>query len=152
AASVLATGRAARIEDYSDVEGTIAAAFRRAGVRSSAGVPIVVDGAVWGLLRISATTEPLPDGAEDRMRDFTELVAIAISNAESRDRLRRLAEQQAALRRVATLVAEGASPRDVFSAVADEVARMFDVSLVSVVRYEPDGTAVVLASLNAPEF
>jgi GAF domain-containing protein len=113
----------------------------------------VVDGAVWGQLCSGTTTaEPLRADAEDRMRDFAELVAIAISNAESRDRLRRLAEQQTSLRRVATLVAEGASPAEVFSALAEEVARILDVSLVSVVRYELDRTALVLASVNAPGF
>jgi GAF domain-containing protein len=133
AASILETGRSARVDDYSDVE-----------------VPIVVDGAVWGQLCIGATTaEPLRADAEVRMRDFTELVAIAISNTESRDRLRRLAEQQASLRRVATLVAEGGSQSELFSAVAEEIARMLDVSLVSVVRYELDRTALVLASVNA---
>ena len=128
AASILETGRSARADDYSGVEGTIAAAFRSGGFRSTVGVPIVVDGAVWGQLCIAATTaEPSRADAEDRMRDFTELVAIAISNAESRDRLRRLAEQQTSLRRVATLVAEGASPAELFSAVAEEVARILDV-------------------------
>jgi GAF domain-containing protein len=110
AASILETGRSARVDDYSDVEGTIAAAFRSSGFRSTVAVPIVVDGAVWGQLCIGATTaEPLRADAEVRMRDFTELLAIAISNTASRDRLRRLAEQQASLRRVATLVAEGGS-------------------------------------------
>ena len=153
AASILETGRSARADDYSGVEGRIAAAFRSGGFRSTVGVPIVVDGAVWGQLCIGATNaEPLRADAEDRMRDFTELVAIAISNAESRDRLRRLAEQQTSLRRVATLVAEGASPAELFSAVAEEVARILDASLVSVVRCELDRTALVLASVNAPGF
>jgi signal transduction histidine kinase/putative methionine-R-sulfoxide reductase with GAF domain len=153
AATVLETGRAARIDDYESLEGTIAGAIRAGGFRSSVGVPIVVEGAVWGILCVGTThDEPLPANAGDRLRDFTELIAIAISNAESRDRLRRLAEQQTSLRRVATLVAEGATPTELFSAVAEEVARIVDVALVSIVRYEADRTAVVLASLNALEF
>jgi hypothetical protein len=55
--------------------------------------------------------------------DFTELVSMAIANAESRAALGRLADEQAALRRVATLVARGVSPNKLFTAVSDEVAR-----------------------------
>jgi signal transduction histidine kinase len=62
-----------------------------------------------------------------------------------------LVEEQSSLRRVATLVAEGASAEDVFSSVAREVAKVFAVRLVTVCRYESDA-AIVLASLGAPEF
>src|SRR5262245_456683 len=135
ASLVLDTGRPARIDDYSDLPGKIAAAGRASGITSAAGVPIVVDGAVWGMIW-AGTTEPerLPDRVEAQLSEFAELVAIAVSNAESRDRLRRLADQQAALRRVATLAAEGASSAEVFSAVAQEAARTLDVLSASVVR------------------
>src|SRR5262249_25969575 len=97
-------------------------------------------------------SERLPDGVEAQLSEFAELVAIAVSNAESRDRLRRLADQQAALRRVATLAAEGASSAEVFSAVAQEAARTLDVLSASVVRCEPAGTSVVAASFNDASF
>jgi len=45
-------------------------------------------------------------------------LATAIANAESREALAQLAEEQAALRRVATLVAAGAPPQEVFEAVS----------------------------------
>jgi hypothetical protein len=48
-------------------------------------------------------------------------LATAIANAESRAALARLAEEQAALRRVATLVAGGTSPDKVLAAVAGEI-------------------------------
>jgi pilus assembly protein TadC len=51
-----------------------------------------------------------------------------------------LAEQQAALRRVAILVARGARPPEVFSAVADELARVLHVLNAGLLRYEPDGS------------
>ncbi len=65
---------------------------------------------------------------------------------ESRDELRALADQQAALRRVATLVARGAAPSVVFSAVAEESAWCLGVPHAALVRYEADGGAVLLAS------
>jgi signal transduction histidine kinase len=61
-----------------------------------------------------------------------------------------LAEQQAALRRVATLVAHGVSASQVFAAVAEEMARCLHVPIAHVVRYEPDGAATVVASYSAP--
>ena len=60
------------------------------------------------------------------------------------------AEEQAALRRVATLVAEGAAPEDVFNAVAAEMHMLLDADTTRLLRYEPDGTAAVVASRSDP--
>jgi signal transduction histidine kinase len=65
---------------------------------------------------------------------------------ENRDATRMLADQQAALRRIATLVARGMPPSEVFSAVAEELARCLGVTHATLVRYEADGAAVLLAS------
>ena len=70
------------------------------------------------------------------MAQFAELVATAIANAEARTEVERLADEQAALRRVATLVAEGASPTAVFDAVAAEMERLLDADRVVLNRYE----------------
>jgi PAS domain S-box-containing protein len=56
----------------------------------------------------------------------------------------RLAQEQRALRRVATLVASEATPERVFSAVSDETARVLEVSATAVFRYEGDDTATVV--------
>jgi signal transduction histidine kinase len=69
---------------------------------------------------------------------------------DSRDDLAVLAEQQAALRRVATLVARGAPPTEVFSAVALELARVLGVRNASVWRYQTDGAATLLAAWDEP--
>src|SRR5205085_4047102 len=61
--------------------------------------------------------------------------------------LRELAEEQAALRQVATLVAYESSPDRLVAAVAEQVARVFDVPLVRLVRYEPTA-AVVLGGFS----
>jgi GAF domain-containing protein len=150
-ATVLDTGRPARFDNYSHLEGTVGDRARTSGVRSAVGAPIVVDGRIWGLICV-ASPERLPTGIETELQDFTDLVAVAIAIVESRARPRRLAEQQASLRRVATLVAKGAEPSALFSAVAREVARILDVSAVSVVRFEPDRTSLVVASVKDPGF
>jgi PAS domain S-box-containing protein len=61
-----------------------------------------------------------------------------------------LAEEQAALRRVATLVARESRPDPVFAAVVEEVGRIVDVDSAAMLRYEDDGTATPVASWGAP--
>ena len=148
-ALVLRTGRPARVDKYDDASGPIATALRDLGVRSSVGAPIVVDGRLWGVaIASSKKEEPLSWDTESRIGAFTELVATAISNAQARVELSRLAEEQAALRRVATLVAQGAPPGSLFAVVAEQVTRVLNVAPVSIVRYEEDGTASERASFS----
>jgi len=59
-----------------------------------------------------------------------------------------LADEQAALRRVATLVAQESSPSEVFTAVAEEVGQLMAIDSSRVMRYESDGTATVTAAWN----
>jgi hypothetical protein len=101
---------------------------------------------VGGDFAASTLEQPLPPDTEARLASFTELVAAAIANTESRAALARLAEEQAALRRVATLVARGVAPEEVFAAVAEEVGRLLPVDRASMVRYEPDAAATFVAS------
>jgi PAS domain S-box-containing protein len=56
----------------------------------------------------------------------------------------RLAQEQRALRRVATLVASETSPEQVFAAVSQECARVLDVTTSAVLRYEGNDTATVV--------
>jgi signal transduction histidine kinase len=72
------------------------------------------------------------------MREFTELVATAIANTESHDELRLLAAQQAALRRVATLVARGVSPTQIFRAVAEQMGQILHAEFTEIARYGTD--------------
>jgi signal transduction histidine kinase len=144
---VAKTGASARIESYADASGPIGVAVRKAGIRSVVGTPIIVDGRVWGMVAAgSRMDKPLPADAEARLASFTELLATAIANAESRAGLARLAEEQAALRRVATLVARGTRPEEVFAAVVEEVGQLLPVELASMGRYEPDGTLTFVAA------
>ena len=140
-------GRPARIEDFGEIGGLIPDAIRATGVRSGAGAGIVVDGELWGVMGAGvAEGEPLLDHIEDRLAEFTELVATTISNSASRQEVAQLADEQAALRRVATLVARGAPPRHVFSAVAHEVGVLLGVDAAHMARYGLDGTATGVAA------
>jgi signal transduction histidine kinase len=143
-AEVLRTGRPVRIEDYTELPGSLAAAARESGFSRVAGAPIIVDGRVWGVIMTSSPEAPLPDGIEDRLAEFTELVATALANSEAREELTRLAEEQAALRRVATLVAQGVTPSEVFEAVSLEVARLIPAEGAALTRFEADGTVTAL--------
>ncbi len=145
---VLSTGESARLDDYSAASGPIGGRARDAGFRSAVGSPITVEGRLWGVTSAASTHEPLPVNAEARLASFTELVAMAIANTESRARLAGLAAEQAALRRVAMLVAEGATPAAVFDAVAAETLTLMRADSARVCRYEPDETATILAERN----
>jgi GAF domain-containing protein len=77
----------------------------------------------------------------------------ATSRVTDRAEQGRLAEEQAALRRVATLVARGAPSSDVFEAVAQEVAQVLGLRNAAVSRYDDDGKAmtVLATSGNHPD-
>jgi signal transduction histidine kinase/uncharacterized protein YoaH (UPF0181 family) len=143
-AQVLRTGRPAKVDDYALLEGSLAAEANRTGFLKVVGAPIVVDDRVWGLISTSSPDERFPDDLEDRLAEFTELVATAIAITQARDELTRLADEQAALRRVATLVAEGALPTDVFEAVSAEIAQLLPAEGAAVTRFEDDGTVTAL--------
>jgi signal transduction histidine kinase len=138
---VYQTGRPARLDSYADASGDIAADARDRGISSSVGAPISVEGRLWGIMiAASIHRQPLPPGTEERLAGFTELVATAIANAEARGELRRVADEQAALRRVATLVAQGAPSAAVFDAVAREIGQLLPADDATVLsRYDPDG-------------
>ena len=88
AAMVWSTGRAARMNTHEDAAGPAAALIRDLGYRSGVGVPVIVDGRVWGTAIVgSSSTQPPPADTESRLRDFAELVATAIANADSRAEL-----------------------------------------------------------------
>jgi PAS domain S-box-containing protein len=87
-AEVYRTGRSSRVDamDWSSFSGPIAAAGRRLAVSSTGASPIMVEGRLWGAMTVS-DNEPLPLDTEERLEKFTELVATAIANADSRDEL-----------------------------------------------------------------
>ena len=152
AAEVYRTGRSVRVEnfDWSSGAGPLAATARRIGLVSTVSSPIVTEGRLWGAMAVSSSDEPLPADTEKRLEKFTELVATAIANAESREALSQLATEQAALRRVATLAASESSPVEVLKAVAEEAARVLEVDAIGLLRFEPDETATLVAQSETP--
>jgi signal transduction histidine kinase len=145
---VLRTGRPVRLDAYEDVTGSIGATGSRIwGFRTSVGAPISVEGRPWGLILVAYTRdEPLPADTETRLAAFTELVATAVANTQARVELRRYAEQQAALRRVATLVAQAAPAEEVFTAVTAEVGQLLEVDITVLVRYDQDDMITIVGT------
>jgi PucR C-terminal helix-turn-helix domain/GGDEF-like domain/GAF domain len=73
------SGRPARIDSYDNVAGSIAARVREVGVSAAVGVPIIVDGRVWGLAAVgSLQPGPMPADTEVRIGRFAELFATAL--------------------------------------------------------------------------
>lgn len=146
-ATVLRTGRPMRIDNGPEGSGTLASLARDQEVSCTVAAPIVVDGSLWGLVVSSwhGNEHPAP-GVEEQLAAFTPLIATAISNVQARDGLRHLAEEQGALRRVATLVAQGAPPSAIFGAVASEASRLLGIERIDINRYRSDGRVVVLGS------
>jgi signal transduction histidine kinase len=139
------SGRPVRIDDFGQGSGPIQQGVGKTGIRGGAGAPIIVDGELWGVMAAGpAKGEPVPVGLEDRLSEFTELIATAISNAQSREAVMRLVEEQAALRRVATLVAEAVPPAELFQAITREAGRLVGVDVMHMGRYET-GAAVSVA-------
>ena len=144
-------------ELLSKVSSTGQPARQGSASHTAIGVPVIVDGQVWGVLSAgSSELEPLSSDSEARIADFADLVATAIANTAareqldaSRDRLRQLARHQTALRRVAESVAREAEPAEVFSAVAEEMANVLNVYNATVARYEGDD--IVIAAVGRPE-
>jgi PAS domain S-box-containing protein len=88
AALIVASGAPSRIDDFDGAEGETAERIRRLGLRSAVGAPIIIDGKIWGALVIgSSQAVPMPPETETRIGDFADLVATAISNAETRAEL-----------------------------------------------------------------
>jgi signal transduction histidine kinase len=141
---VFRTGQPARMDDYTGTLGSLAQAARGVGIRSAVAVPISVEGRLWGAMVVGSTQdEPLPAVTEARLAGFTELAATAIANMQARVEVSGFAYEQAALRRVATLVAHGAPPEEVLAAVTEEAGRLLNVHRTVMSRYGPQGATVV---------
>jgi signal transduction histidine kinase len=114
---VFETGRPARIDSYADASGPLSVAAGEWRLRSAVATPIIVEGRLWGMMAAASTLEqPLPPGIETRLSSFTELVAAAIANAESRadlaaSRARIVAAGDETRRRIGRDLHDGAQQR-----------------------------------------
>ncbi|HEX8101598.1 MAG TPA: GAF domain-containing protein, partial [Solirubrobacteraceae bacterium] len=143
-ALILRTGRPARLDTYPAADAPRYAREYRVG--SSVGAPITVQGRVWGMIGATTPDRRLPAAAELRLQQFAELVAAALASAQASAEVQQLADEQAALRRVAELVARGVPPEQVFAAVAVEASNLLGDAGMSLLRFQPDGTAIVVAT------
>ncbi len=148
ASEIAQTGQFTRYISTLDTNAPFGESTRSQNIREAAGTPIVVTGRLWGAVAVVASgARSLPPDVEQQLTQFTELVANAIAVTEARSELARLADEQAALRRVATLVAKNGPAAELFAMVAEEVVRLLGRHVDSaILRYEPDGTATVLAT------
>jgi signal transduction histidine kinase len=113
-ATVLRTGRAARVDDYRDIPG--GEPYLAEGLRSAVAMPVHVHGRLWGMIAVGSGQGPLPPDTEQRMTEFTELVATAVANAQSRaelmtSRARIVAASDEARRRIERDLHDGAQQR-----------------------------------------
>ncbi len=115
-------------------------------------VPILSRGTLRALLLLE--NRLIRDAFTTERLDAVELIAgqlaVSLDNAHLYAEFRRIADEQAALRRVATLVACGVGPDPVFTAVAEEVATLFRTDNTAIVRFEPDGEVTVLGGRALP--
>lgn len=117
AALVLHSGRPARIDDYDNAAGTLAARLRTMGVRCRVGAPIVVDEQLWGMAVVGwSRPQPLPPDTEARIAEFADLVATGIAAATTgteliASRARIVAAADEARRRLERDLHDGAQQR-----------------------------------------
>jgi GAF domain-containing protein len=96
-AEVQDTGRPVRVDSYDDVETSAAARVHQEGIFAAVGVPVLVDGQVWGMAAVgSIRPGPMPPDTEDRIAGFTDLIATALANGDHAERLRQLLDVAAA--------------------------------------------------------
>ena len=84
---VYRTGEAHRVT-YPEDAGSLIEDLRSHGYRSSVAAPVKLADGLWGALVASSVDEsPLPEGSEQRLCDFADLVAQALANADAHDKL-----------------------------------------------------------------
>jgi sugar diacid utilization regulator len=136
ATEVQRSGRPARIDSYDNVAGLVAARVREVGVRAAVGVPIIVDGRVWGLAAVgSMQPGPMPADTEAHVSHFAELISTALV-AGYRDEQKR------------QLLAEPSRRANLIDALLE--GRQFDEcslrEVASALRLPIDGPLVVIAA------
>ncbi|MDT5032245.1 MAG: hypothetical protein QOC94_2416 [Actinoplanes sp.] len=157
---------------FADIDSVIVAAFLGAAfllaviaIARFASVAYAVPVGMAGLLAFDwfylAPTHPLefPDSANlvDLIIYLAGAVLLgvlsahAVERAAAAERARgEIADEQAALRRVATLVARGVAAGELFAAVATEAGTLLDVHGIRIARYEDDTELVHVAEWSEP--
>jgi PAS domain S-box-containing protein len=95
-------------------------------------------------LTVTRTQPPDEPGFTGFVRDITERVRAEEELRAARARAQLVADEQASLRRVATLVARQATPDELFAVVAEEVAHVLGVRFTALIRYDAEGIATAV--------
>ena len=98
------------------------------------------------LVRAAFTT-----GRLDAVKLIAGQLAVSLDNAQLYAESRQIAGEQAALRRVAMLVAQAAPPEAVFTAVAAEAGRLLGVDVAVLIRYDPQGAITVVGAWTSTD-
>jgi signal transduction histidine kinase len=128
AGQVHRTGRTARRDSVQGVTGELAEQLREMGVRSAVAAPIIVNGQLWGTMVSYWTDHDPPRDVEQQLPQFTDLVATAIANADSRaaltaSRARVVATADETRRRIERDLHDGAQQRLVHAVITLKLAR-----------------------------
>jgi signal transduction histidine kinase len=147
-AQILQTMRPARMDHsaHSSARGNDQAS----GPGSRVSVPVIVGGRRWGMLWVVDDSRPLPPWTEQRLEKFAEFVAAAIAANDARSSVEQLAEEQAALLRVAEAVARGMPLLDVFDLIATEASNVLRQVATSLMRYDAEGVATAVSVCRSP--
>jgi signal transduction histidine kinase len=143
------TGRPARADQLPDMSGAWAQLASGHGFLSSAAAPILAEDRLWGVL-VAAGRGALPPQIEDKLARFAGLAGTAVASSQARADVQALADEQAALLRVAELVARGGPSDAVFEAVAAEAQRLLDGQPMILVRFEQDAAMMVISPSDGP--
>ncbi|MEV4352404.1 GAF domain-containing protein, partial [Actinoplanes sp. NPDC049596] len=143
------TGRPARADRLPGMSGAWPRLAAGRGFSSSAAAPIFAEDRLWGVL-VAAGRVVLPAQIEEKLARFAELAGTAIASSQARADVRALADEQAALLRVAELVADGGPSDLVFTAVAAEAQQLLDGRPMTLVRYEQDAALIVISRSGGP--
>jgi signal transduction histidine kinase len=109
----------------------------------------VVESDTGAALAISLVTAYVVSELARRAQEQARVARLRAREAEGAQRqFRRLADEQAALRRVATLVAQAVPTAEVFEAVTREVGLQCDADLARMERFESDRTVTAIAAWN----
>jgi signal transduction histidine kinase len=120
------TGRPARIDDFTRVEGAAGEIGRAAGLRGAVGAPILAASKVWGVVLALSSNGSLPAETESRVEAFADLVATAIAHDETRAQL--------AAARARAVAAEDESRRRIQRDVHDGAQQALILTVLSLVQ------------------
>jgi signal transduction histidine kinase len=119
---------------------------RRLGITSSVGVAIMLAGKVWGAMLVHSVGTRLPPDTEARLSSFDALIGGVLANSRIQAEMKQLIAEQAALLRVAELVARESPAENVFHAVAEQLGLVTQVSGTQVLRFDDDDMATSVGS------